>query len=341
MQGLYDYRNEFIRWGDRHFDTVEADSYYGLKGMYVKAVHALKEKRDDIALTLFEVIIESPVKAPDVKNRANLAMARLLFDQGMYEDALKFYNQVKQIDLSYEQAQLLLEKAWTLYYLQHYRKAMGLLHALDAPSYKRFFVPDVYILRGLIFKDLCHFIESKRVVREFGFDYGRALDELKRRTPLENNRRVVDGATQDGKLARRSAFLRSLQAQRERIEDYESNWADVGLDTHLRRLYDFETREQARLWRLDFERLGQSTAQALLESEEQVNLLDYEVGLDIFKRIKAESTVQGIEERLVVPYDSKNVYYEFDTEYWNDELHSFQYFINSRCIEAGKVEVKG
>ena len=40
------------------------------------------------------------------------------------------------------------------------------------------------------------------------------------------------------------------------------------------------------------------------------------------------------EESLTIPYDSRNIYYEFDTEYWNDELHSYQYFINSRCFES-------
>ena len=47
-------------------------------------------------------------------------------------------------------------------------------------------------------------------------------------------------------------------------------------------------------------------------------------------------TMRGerVEERLVVPYDSANVYYEFDGEYWNDELHSYQVFVTNRCFEA-------
>ena len=59
-----------------------------------------------------------------------------------------------------------------------------------------------------------------------------------------------------------------------------------------------------------------------------------EVGLDIFKRLKAEEARLGAEKPLVIPYDSENVYYEFDTEFWNDELHSYEFFINSRCFEA-------
>ena len=76
----------------------------------------------------------------------------------------------------------------------------------------------------------------------------------------------------------------------------------------------------------------------LLEIEEQINLLDYEIGLDIFKRLKAQGARQTTEQPLKIPYDSANVYYEFDTEYWNDELHSYKFFILSRCFESGTPE---
>jgi hypothetical protein len=334
VQGLNDYKNDFTRWGERHFENVAPTSYYGLWSLYVQAVHALRKSEDDKALALFETILESKVEAPEVKNKANLGMARLLFDLGRYKEALGYYERVSQIDLSFEQAQLLLEKAWTNYHLGDTRKAMGMLHALDAPSYQKFFLPDAFVLRGLILKDLCHFIEAKRVVRAFKYTYARALDDLRRRLPMEKIPRIFDASTQQGPIARRTAFLRTLADERRRIEDFDSSWEDVELDKHLRTLYDFEIREQERLWRIEFEKSSDSAALELLEVEEQIGLLDYEVGLDIFKRLKAEGARQAREERLVVPYDSANVYYEFDTEYWNDELHSYRYFITSRCFET-------
>ena len=134
---------------------------------------------------------------------------------------------------------------------------------------------------------------------------------------------------------RRTAFLRTLQWEREEIEAYDSKWEDVELDAHLRRLYDLEIREQARLWRIEFDESADEKALDLLEAEEQVGLLDYEIGLDIFKRLKIGRSSQLPAAKLVVPYDSRNVYYEFDGEYWNDELHSYKYFIESRCLGEG------
>ena len=133
-------------------------------------------------------------------------------------------------------------------------------------------------------------------------------------------------------------MLRTLEDERRSIEDHDSVWEDVGLDTHLRRVYDLEVREQARLWRIDFDKAADDAAERLLWAEEQVNLLDYEVGLDIFKRLKLHAARNTREEKLFVPYDSANVYYEFDTEYWNDELHSYNYFVSSRCFETSEEE---
>ncbi|MEO1171470.1 MAG: hypothetical protein AAFX94_05375 [Myxococcota bacterium] len=335
VQGLYNYKNGFIDWASRSFDQIPETSVYYPKAQFVRAVYALKRGRDAEALAFFETIVENETADPQAKNRAYLSMARLLFDNAEYDQAMTLYEKVEQIDLSFEQAELLLEKAWTAYYLKDYRKAMGLLHALKAPSYARYFLPDGYILRGLILKRLCHFIPAKRTIREFRFDYGRALTLLRRRQPLNRIKTIVEGGTQAGGIARRTEFLRVLEEERRRIERYDSSWEDVELDQHLRRLYDLEVREQARLWNLDFEQTADSAALELLEAEEQMNLLDYEIGLDIFKRLKLEEAKQTKEESLVVPYDSNKVYYEFDVEFWNDELHSYEYFINNRCFEAG------
>jgi hypothetical protein len=338
VQGLYDYRNDFIDWAELHFNQIAKTSPYHLRAMYVRAVYALKNGKDDEALAIFDTIVDSPVDAPGVKNKANLSLARLLFDVNRYRDAFETYLKVKQIDLSFEQAELILEKAWAAYFMGDRRTAMGLLHALEAPSYQNFFLPDAFVLRGLIYKDLCHFIPAKRVIRAFRFKYQRSLELLKRRVPLDKIPGILHAGTQEGRVGRRTKLLRTLEEERRMIEDYDSYWEDVELDKHLRRVYDLEIREQSRLWRMEFRDSSDGAALELLEVEEQINLLDYEIGLDIFKRLKIEEARRAVEEPLIIPYDSANVYYEFDEEYWNDELHSYKFFITSRCFESGVMQ---
>jgi tetratricopeptide (TPR) repeat protein len=334
IQGLLDYRHGFVRWGERHFASISPKGAYALKARFVRATYALKEKQDDKAVALFEEILESPVDDADTKNKAHLGLARLLYDLGRYADALKEYDKVKQIELSFEQAQVLVEKAWAAYQIHEPRRSLGYLHALDAPSYQRYFLSDIYLLRALILKEFCQYIPAKRALRSFRFRFGSGLDELRRRAPLTQNQVVFDGTTQAGPIARRTALIKSLERERKLVDDYESQFSGVELDKHLARLYDLELKEQGRLWRQDFTEHADAVARDLLDAEEQVNLLDYEIGLDIFKRLKVDVAKQSVEEQLVVPYDSTNVYYEFDDEFWNDELHDYQVFVTDRCFEA-------
>jgi len=157
---------------------------------------------------------------------------------------------------------------------------------------------------------------------------------MTRREPLAQVQVVFEGATQEGPIARRTAFIKNLENERREIEDYESSWRPVELSKELTTLYDLAIKEQGRLWRSEFTGHADVIARDLLDASEQVELLDYEVGLDIFKRLKADTARNTMEEQLVVPYDSANVYYEFDTEFWNDELHSYQVFVTNRCFEA-------
>ena len=334
VQGLEDLRHGFAGWSQAHFDAIHPGSHYALAAAYAQAVSALEAKKTGAALAQLRAVADSPIDAPETKNQANLAVARLLFEKDQLDEAAAYYARVKQIDLSFQQAQLLIEKAWTAYGQRDFKKAMGLLHALDAPSYAGYILPDVYLLRGQIFRQLCHFMLAKRTVRAFARKYDRPLRALYARRPMMEIDAIRDAAVQDGALARRAALVRTLAAERRRIEDHDAAWEEVGLDEHLRRLYDFAQHAHERAMRPAFAAEAERIANNVLDAEEQIRLLDYEIGLDIFKRVKGGRPTRGPEEDLSVPYDSNNVYYELDGEYWNDELHDYQYFVTDRCFEG-------
>jgi hypothetical protein len=72
-------------------------------------------------------------------------------------------------------------------------------------------------------------------------------------------------------------------------------------------------------------------ADTLLRAAEQVRLMEYEVGLKLYERVKkGAKVVSPQEEELLSP---AQVAFHFDGEYWNDELRSYRVNIESRCIE--------
>ena len=102
----------------------------------------------------------------EARNEACLAVARLRYERKDFEGALEAYDQVKLPALDPGRATLYLEEAWTRYQLGQIHAAMGLLTTLDAPIFRDEFLPDKYLLRALIYRDLCHYLPAKRAAKE-------------------------------------------------------------------------------------------------------------------------------------------------------------------------------
>jgi hypothetical protein len=68
-----------------------------------------------------------------------------------------------------------------------------------------------------------------------------------------------------------------------------------------------------------------------LRAAEQVRLMEYEVGLKLYERVKkGAQLVKLVEEK---PLERHQVAFRFVDEYWNDELRDYRFSLKSRCIE--------
>ena len=77
----------------------------------------------------------------------------------------------------------------------------------------------------------------------------------------------------------------------------------------------------------------EAAADRLLREEEQVRLLDYEIGLALYKRVKKGALAEAAAPADESP-DPEAAVYPFDGEYWNDELMDFRMQLPSRCASA-------
>jgi hypothetical protein len=234
--------------------------------------------------------------------------------------------------------QLYLEKAWTFYRRGDASRAMGLLLALDAPSFRELFLPEKYILASLIFKDRCHYLPAKRAARGFIRRFKRALNLIRERGDLKEDARLFRAALeQDDRARRAEQFVDLLQRERDLIDQLGSRFEKSGLTRVLRQIYDRELAEATRQREVLLKSSLEAAADRLLRGEEQVRLLEYEIGLDFFKRIKKGSvpSAPAVKDEPVLPVE---VAYVFDGEYWNDELKDYRLFLPSRCaaVEADR-----
>jgi hypothetical protein len=333
-QGLVDYRQGQTKWGDRHFARVDADSRYSAKVKYLKGVYALVHERDEAtAREIFEALANGDNVPRDLQNQAKIALARLDYEAKEYQASYDRYGSVLLPELDPGHAPIYLERAWNLYRLKKYGDAMGLLAAVEAPSFRDVFLPDKFLLRSLVYKDLCHYLPSKRSAREFARRYATSLKVIRTREPMAEDAKLMDAALQtDEVFGKATAMKAAVDKETDLVDRYASPFADSGLANELHRMYGLLQAKAQREYENARDEALKRAADRLLVEEEQLRLQDYEVGLAMYQRFKRGRIVTDAPKPESVPPDS--IIYGFDGEYWNDELKDYHLFLTSRCLET-------
>ncbi|MCS6912514.1 MAG: hypothetical protein NZ890_04680 [Myxococcota bacterium] len=338
-QVIDDLRQGHDAWAMRHLERIGPDTPYFPRALYARAVWRLGRNETEAALKDFCAVIDHPQTSPELRARALQQRARMHYNRGLWQQA---YADLDKVDLHHVSgSEVLLEKAWAMYHARNFRAALGLLHALGAPSYADRFMPERYLLRSLIFGKYCHFRAAKRSIEMFRQKFANEINALRNGSRPEEVtvlRRAAFERTASTGPGLLEALLVQLAIEKGRVGS-ERSWgspAQAGsLNHHLARYYDFKMRglrfQQAQLLRTASEQV----ASELLHANEQMNLLEYEVGLGIYRRISREARMAatGSERRRNIPRISDEIYFHFDGEYWTDELPDMQFFIEDRCVD--------
>jgi tetratricopeptide (TPR) repeat protein len=338
-QAVDDLRRGYDTWGVSHLDRIHKDTPYLSMALYARAVWRIGKGDTDQALLDLTTIIDEPKAPADVRARALHTRARLYYDRGKWDDA---YADLDRVDVRYESgAEVLLEKAWARYRTKDYKTALGLIHALGAPSYAGRFAPERFLLRSLIFSKYCHFRAAKRSIEMFRDRYQGELGALRAGTDptaIELLREAAYERTATSGAGAVHQLMQQLAAEQVRIGQ-QGSWGSLketaSLNHALAALYD--TKMRGARFREDRQLRGavERVANDLLDANEQMNLLEYEVGLGIYRRIGREARIASQEATRPtrIPRVSDRVYFHFDGEYWSDELPDMQFFIEDRCVD--------
>lgn len=333
QQGLVDLRVGNERWATTHFSKLPEGSTEASRAKYAMLVTRLRNAKKDIPKDMidqfFELAKDEKLTA-DARNDAMLAVARLRYELQDWKGALEAYDLVKLPPLDPGRATLYLEEAWTRYQLGQIHAAMGILTTLDAPSFREEFLPDKYLLKALIYRDLCHYLPAKRAAKELTRKYADSLDAIRERADLTEDSRLLRAASARGSTKRARKFLESLDFEGEQLGRFAGSFGDR-MFGYMSRLYDLARAEATRNYQ---DRLKQSVrveADKLLRASEQVRLMEYEVGLKLYERVKKGAKLVALIEEP--PLGEHQVAFRFKDEYWNDELRSYRFSLKSRCIE--------
>jgi hypothetical protein len=243
------------------------------------------------------------------------------------------YDSVDLPELDPGRGQIYLEEAWARYRSGEGSRAMGLLAALEAPSFRALFLPEKFLLRALIFKDACQWLSAKRAAKTILRRYSASLDAIHDRRDLTKDPILEDAALQKGRGKRASDLVAQLGREHDLLERYTGAFAEGGLATTLAKLYAQEMAEAERQRQLELEAGVARSADELLGAVEQAGLVDYEVGLALYRRGRPDAAAPALTFADDKPGPSEEAY-EFDGEYWNDELPGLRFSLVNRCREV-------
>lgn len=324
-QGLYDIEHGFFNWGNKHFEKIEQQSYYYFKYLYQKALRHVYNDDVDGAIDILKEILSGSINDVDLKDETRQLLARLLYEKGMFDESILFYKQISQPMTV--QAHNLLEMAWGQFRMGNARQAMGLLYAYNAPEFNDSFTPEYFILKSFIYKNLCHYEKAMAIVSLFNKQFDSSLEHIYNRDDAADDHALLSVLMNRKKIEQTWRFIELLEREREESKRF----TDESLLAYLDELYVLQLDETTGYFRKLVEEEYAKLADKLLRYEEEAELMEYEIGLDMYQRVyqyhyekdNQSGTKSGSKKRVVI--------YPFQGEYWNDELDSLRVSLPDKC----------
>ena len=154
LQSLTDIRHGFSKWGRARLEVLgKADRQYSFSARYGLAVERIARKEDDAAAAELRAIVASTAEIPfEIRNKARIALGRILYEKKLYEEAWQVYSKVDSpLPL---QDIVMIERAWDRVASGDQQRALGLLVGLGAPVFRDIFAPERLLIRGIALRRL-------------------------------------------------------------------------------------------------------------------------------------------------------------------------------------------
>lgn len=328
QQGLDSLRHGYERWGSDSFASIPEQSAYRLRARYVLAVRRIADYELEEARSELEALLEEDLPR-DLETDVHRTLARAEFERQNYEDALEQYRAIQ--DRAPEHPRLLLEMAWSHYYLGHYKRALGLLVALDAPVYRDLIAPRRYILEALSLRALCQYGPARKAAKRLEERYGDALEDLYAGMPLEHSEplREAAGLRAGGRSV--AEFRDRIEFERQKLDRLSGRLGEE-LVGRLEEIYDHALEEVKRREKEQLVGEMRELAQELLAAEEGVRIILHELGVSLLRGQRGSTLSKGGD--LVEETDPRDrIIYRFDGEFWTDELDDLVVRMEDRCID--------
>lgn len=320
----------FRNWSKIEAAQVKNQSYWFYKTQYLKGLNEITQNKLDEAEARLTRLTQNETLNERLKRRAELQVARISFEKKDFIKAANIYKTLKDFPQR-EKGRILLERAWSNYYLKNYSESLGILQGLKSPIYMVSVAPERYVLEMIIYKQLCYFEKVSSVAREYYAVFGDAIKDIKKRRDLKKNKVASQFAMSNMRLQEQANFINQLRDELEVVKDLDLK--DFKYFKNIEQKYkDKDTELQKRLFFM-LDQVYPQISEEILDSEEQVKFLDYTAKLDAL-RIVRKGEERNYKSEAISYVEFNRMFWPVEEEYWVDELDDYQVLIKSQCDQS-------
>lgn len=356
MVGELSYRQGKSGDAKAFLEYVPPESPLHPKAKYLLGLLEIRAGNHTQALTHFQDIlrlVQPNTPFSDLKSLRNLAIiaaARTTYGEGRYAEATEYYKMVPRFSEDWFTA--MYENAWAYFQQGEYGRSLGELQSVTSPYFKKRHVPEVYVIAATTFFVNCQWDRVRREVEGFRRNYDPMVKQLEtylgaERDPVEYYQDVVKGGAGKFELE-----LARVVRRIKRFRDYHYMLSHI--------YWEQEFASSITEWKGT--ELGKAVADVLAEQrgdlepavgawvqlqlrnqlnslgnfQNQINILDFEVADAERKWLEqGQEILKGRRARLPrpkIPSDQWQ-HWEFEEEYWKDELGFIQFTLATECLE--------
>ena len=141
-------------------------SIYSIQGKHKLSMQAFDQCLSSARKRIFSTDNDYGKKQLEINEEyCKIGKARTYFAAKLYEKADAEYGEFPKN--SHIWPEILLEEAWTSFYLKTYNRTLGKLVTYKAPLLDHYFKPEVYVLRSLSYFEMCLYDDATREIETF------------------------------------------------------------------------------------------------------------------------------------------------------------------------------
>jgi tetratricopeptide (TPR) repeat protein len=366
LLGRYSYQTGQLDQAITLFQKVPRESEFYLESKFLEAVSwVLVPKGANAVEALKEILVIAAepslrsrykrAQISDFAERAHLTMGRIFYSTKQFDTSIKYFEKLPQ-DSPYW-VQSLFEASWAYYLKRLNSKALGNIHTLNAPYFEGEFFPESLILKAQIYFNYCRYDRALEAVDEFQALFPPVREDLNKlvaQHPDDNSafyelvKKIRDGsaglpdktqhiassALQDKTLLKTFAYVDELERETKQHDAADKAWKSTRVATDV--LQDLTVQSslaadtagalaRERLARLEAE----LTDLQIQAGAVKVSILEARIGRKQQELAGQEVSANQPPEPIIV--DDEHQTWNFNGEYWKDELGFYRYRISSQC----------